>query len=106
MTVGLWEHAEPGVKRRIFHPGSELMMMEVHFEAGAEGYMHSHPHEQMSYCLKGAIEFTIDGKKQVIRQGETISIHGGAKHGVVALEESALLDAFTPLRKDLLGIDS
>jgi quercetin dioxygenase-like cupin family protein len=104
-AVGVWENAEPGVKRKIFSPGSGIMMMEVHFEEGAEGYLHSHPHEQMSYCLKGKIQFTIDGAKKVIQQGDTITIPSGAEHGVVALEPSALLDAFTPLRKDLLGIE-
>ncbi len=98
----VWENAEPGVKRRIHAPGERLMMMEVHFEAGAVGYLHSHPHEQMSYCLRGAIEFTIDGVTTLLRAGDTIVIPGGAEHGVKALEPSALLDAFTPLREDLL----
>lgn len=101
--IGAWENAEPGVKRKIFAPGKQLMMMEVHFETGAEGYMHSHPHEQMSYCMKGCIEFTIDGVKTILRQGETISIPGGAKHGVKALEPSILLDVFTPIREDLIS---
>lgn len=97
-----WENAEPGVKRKIFAPGEHLMMMEVHFEQGAEGYEHSHPHEQMSYCLRGSIEFTVDGQKIVVTEGETITISGGARHGALALEPSALLDTFTPLRLDLL----
>ncbi len=101
-TELLWENAEPGVKRRIFAPGEQLMMMEVHFEEGAEGYEHSHPHEQMSYCLRGSIEFTINGQKSVVVAGETIVIPGGSKHGARALEPSALLDTFTPLRLDLL----
>lgn len=100
--VGEWEPAEPGVKRFIFEPGASLMMMEVQFEEGAEGYIHSHPHEQMSYVLKGTIEFTIEGEKTVVRAGQTIVIPGGSKHGVKALEPSALLDTFTPLREDLL----
>jgi quercetin dioxygenase-like cupin family protein len=104
-SLGEWENAEPGVKRRIYPPGKSLMMMEVHFEKGAEGYLHSHPHEQMSYCLEGRVQFTIDGEVTVITKGETITILGGAEHGVVALEHSALLDTFTPLRKDLLGIE-
>jgi quercetin dioxygenase-like cupin family protein len=102
-TVGVWENAEPGVKRKIFQPGSSLMMMEVHFEPNAEGYEHSHPHEQMSYCLKGTIEFRINGQSTTIRAGETIVIPSGARHGVTALEASILLDAFTPLREDLLN---
>ncbi|WP_276358307.1 cupin domain-containing protein [Cohnella caldifontis] len=102
-NVGKWENAEPGVVRKIFNPGPSLMMMEVRFRAGAEGYEHSHPHEQLTYCLKGRFEFRIDGVKHLLKQGETLVIPSGARHGVTALEEGALLDAFTPLREDLLG---
>lgn len=101
-ATGQWEDAEPGVRRKIFAPGKNIMMMEVQFEAGAEGYVHSHPHEQISYCLKGSFEYTIDGVVHLLKAGETIVVPGGAKHGVKALEPSALLDAFTPLREDLL----
>jgi quercetin dioxygenase-like cupin family protein len=101
-NIGKWENAEPGVKRCILRADSSLMMMEVHFEAGAEGYEHSHVHEQMSYCLKGRIEFRIDGAATTIEQGQTIAIPSGAKHGVTALEPSALLDVFTPIREDLV----
>jgi quercetin dioxygenase-like cupin family protein len=97
-----WENAELGVTRRIHSPGEHLMMMEVKFEAGAEGYAHSHPHEQMSYCLKGEIQFQLGDEIVIVRQGETVRIPGGVVHSVKALEESALLDAFTPLREDLL----
>ncbi len=101
--INVWENAEPGVKRKIFPPGVRVMMMEVHFEEGAEGYEHSHPHEQLSYCLKGRVRFTIDGKHVEIKAGETVVIPGGARHGAKALEPSALLDTFTPLREDLIG---
>ncbi|SFT07543.1 Cupin domain protein [Paenibacillus sp. BC26] len=101
-NIGIWEAAEPGVRRKILRADGGLMMMEVHFESGAEGYEHDHPHEQMSYCLKGAMAFIIDGTETVIRQGETIYIPSGARHGAKALEPSALLDTFTPIRQDLL----
>lgn len=101
-NIGIWENAEPGVKRCIKQAGEALMLMEVHFEPGAEGYEHSHPHEQMSYCLKGAVAFRIDGRETVLHAGDTIRIPGGAKHGVTALESAVLLDVFTPVREDLL----
>lgn len=103
MSIQLnWEAAEPGVKRKIFPPGDSIMMMEVHFEEGAQGYEHSHPHEQLTYCLRGKFEFTIDGEKHIVGPGETIFIPGGAKHGAKALEAGAIIDTFTPLRNDLL----
>ncbi|WP_281885283.1 cupin domain-containing protein [Paenibacillus sp. YYML68] len=101
-NINVWENAEPGVKRKIFEPGQSMMMMEVHFEEGAEGYQHSHPHEQLSYCLAGKLEFTVDGEQKVITAGETIYIPSGAKHGCRALEASKLLDTFTPVREDLV----
>lgn len=104
-NVGVWQQAEPGVQRKILNAGKGIMMMEVHFEAGAEGYEHSHPHEQMTYCLKGSFEFRIDGTPFVLKCGESIYIPSGAMHGVLALETGALLDAFTPLREDLLASD-
>lgn len=33
-NIGVWEDAEPGVRRKIMPPGASLMMMEVHFEEG------------------------------------------------------------------------
>lgn len=78
------------------------MMMEVRFTAGAKGAEHTHIHEQMTYCLKGQFEFTIDGTTVVLRAGETLYIPSNAKHGVKALEDGALLDTFTPVREDLL----
>ncbi|SEG09191.1 cupin domain-containing protein [Paenibacillus sp. UNC499MF] len=101
-NINVWEDAEPGVKRKIMQPGESLMLMEVHFEPGAEGYEHAHPHEQLSYCMKGRMEFTIDGVKKVIGAGESVCIPPHARHGAKALETSILLDCFTPVREDLV----
>lgn len=104
-NLGIWQNAEPGVKRKILNAGAGIMMMEVHFEAEAEGYEHSHPHEQMTYCLRGSFTFHIDGQAHLLKSGESLYIPSHAKHGVHALEAGALLDAFTPIREDLLGAD-
>lgn len=105
-NIGIWEQADPGVKRKIHAAGEFLMMMEVQFEAGAEGKDHSHLHEQMSYVLQGALEFRIAGQTIVRKQGEMITIPGGTLHGVTALESSSLLDIFTPIREDLLKLET
>ncbi|MFD2654990.1 MULTISPECIES: cupin domain-containing protein [Gracilibacillus] len=102
MAVNKWEQAEPGVTRKIHEPGDQLMMMEVSFEEGAEGSAHSHPHEQLTYCLAGKLAFHVDGKEVIVEQGESLRIPSDAVHGVKALTKSKLLDVFTPLREDLL----
>lgn len=104
-NLGVWEDAEPGVRRCILNANGSLMMMEVHFTKGAEGYQHQHPHQQMSYCLRGSFTFMIDNEQTTVTQGQSINIPPNALHGVIALEEdSALLDVFTPIREDLLKL--
>lgn len=51
-----------GVSRKILAYDKNLMTVEVFFEEGAVGEMHSHPHEQITYVLEGKFEFTIGGE--------------------------------------------
>lgn len=99
---GSWEDAEPGVRRRILQAQGGLMLMEVQFAAGAAGYEHNHVHEQISYCVAGRFEYSLEGRAHVLSQGESIYVPSNARHGAKALEAGTLIDVFTPLREDLL----
>jgi quercetin dioxygenase-like cupin family protein len=101
--LGTWETAEPGVRRRILQAQGRLMLMEVQFAAGAAGYVHNHIHEQISYCIAGKFEYSLDGRIHVLSAGESIYVPSNARHGAKALEAGTLIDLFTPLREDLLG---
>jgi quercetin dioxygenase-like cupin family protein len=101
--MGEWEDAEAGVRRRILQAQGRLMLMEVRFAAGAAGYEHSHVHEQISYCIAGRFEYSLDGRAQVLAAGESIYVPSNARHGAKALEAGSLIDVFTPVREDLLG---
>lgn len=91
-----------GLRRKILARGGKLMMVEVYFDKGGIGAMHSHAHEQVSYIVKGAFEFDVDGKKDVVKAGDTVYIGPNVEHGVVALEDSLIVDIFTPQREDFL----
>jgi quercetin dioxygenase-like cupin family protein len=101
--VGAWVDAEPGVRRRILQAQGRLMLMEVEFAAGAAGYEHSHVHEQISYCIAGRFEYSLDGRTHVLAPGESIYVPGNVRHGAKALAPGTLIDVFTPVREDLLG---
>lgn len=92
-----------GVKRKILAYGDALMQVEVHFEKGAVGAMHSHPHSQLTYVLSGKFEFTIDGETKIVSAGDTLYKTPNVVHGCVCLEEGVLLDTFNPLREDFLA---
>jgi quercetin dioxygenase-like cupin family protein len=104
MTVryGEWHDAGEGVRRRIFAPGQAIMSMEIEFRAGASGAAHSHPHEQITHVTAGKIAVTVEGTRHVIGAGEQLCVPGDAVHSVLALEDSRVLETFTPLREDLL----
>jgi len=101
--IGTWEDAEPGVRRRILQAQGALMLMEVQFAADAAGYEHNHVHEQISYCVAGRFEYSLDGRTHVLAAGDSVYVPSNARHGAKALEAGTLIDVFTPVREDLLG---
>jgi len=101
--IGLETLVEGRLSRRIKAHAGRLMMVEVHFENGAEGAAHEHPHEQATYCLVGEFEFTVGEETRVLRPGDSVYIRGGQRHGTKCLAKGRLLDVFTPQREDFLG---
>ena len=91
-----------GVKRAVLASGGSLMTVEVCFDKGGVGALHSHVHEQISYVVSGSIEYTIGNDIMVLCTGDSCYVPSGAMHGVLALEESKLIDVFTPQREDFL----
>ena len=91
-----------GISRRILSHDEDMMAVEVLFEEGAVGSMHSHPHVQISYVLEGEFEATIGGETKIITVGDTYYTLPDVPHGVVCLKKGRLLDVFTPERKDFL----
>ena len=60
-------------------------------------------HTQISYIKSGSFEFTIEGEKRIVREGDTLLKTDGVEHGCVCLEEGIVLDAFSPYRKDFVS---
>ncbi len=91
-----------GVSRKVLAHSDNMMSVEVHFEKGAIGALHSHPHEQLTYVLSGEFEFTIGDEKKVVKAGDTMYKEPEIEHGCVCLEAGVLIDTFTPMRKDFV----
>lgn len=90
---------ESGVTRRVLAYSDKLMLCEVRFEKGARGAAHSHPHAQICYVKSGAFAFTVGERTETVREGDSVYVPEGATHGVLALEEGTLIDAFSPMRE-------
>jgi quercetin dioxygenase-like cupin family protein len=97
------EHpADPGVVRKVLSYAPGMMAVEIRFEKGAVGALHSHLHEQIGYVVNGRFELTLEGETHRLTAGDTYYVKPEAIHGVVALEAGVLLDVFSPMRQDFL----
>ena len=91
-----------GVRRRIFAYSEELMPVEVNFETGSIGAVHSHENIQCTVILSGRFRFNIDGEEIEVQKGDSLMFESNQKHGTVCLEKGKLIDIFTPMRKDFV----
>jgi quercetin dioxygenase-like cupin family protein len=93
---------EGKVTRKIRAHEGKLMMVEVLFEAGAEGSAHVHPHEQVTYCLEGEFVFSVGPDSRKLKPGDSVYVPTAVVHGTRCSAKGRLLDVFTPQREDFL----
>ncbi|MBQ9565451.1 MAG: cupin domain-containing protein [Synergistaceae bacterium] len=92
-----------GVTRRVLAYTPLLMIVEVSFEQGSTGAVHSHPHSQNTYILSGRFRFNVDGEDVEVAAGDTLAFPADIPHGTLCLEAGTLLDIFTPMREDFVN---
>lgn len=92
-----------GVSRRVLAYTPQLMTVEVSFEQGSTGAVHTHPHCQNTYILSGRFRFTVNGQDVEVAAGDTLALPANAPHGTLCMEAGTLLDTFTPMREDFVN---
>lgn len=94
-------------RRRLI--GERAMISHITLHQGCDVPMHAHENEQMSCVLSGRLRFTVrepSGDRVVdVGPGEVIHLPPNLPHGAVALEETIVLDIFSP-PSAATGIDS
>lgn len=56
-----------------------------------------HPMEQIDVILAGRMKYLADGKELILGPGEALGIPGGVPHSAVALEDTTMIEVFTPI---------
>ena len=91
---------EPGLRRQVMSFTKNMMLVRHKMEKGWIGTKHAHPHEQMVYVVRGHLGLEHPGGKFEFRTGESFIVPGNVDHQAWALEDSEVLDIFTPYRED------
>ena len=103
------EKVKDGLDRRVI-TGERMMITHVYLEKDCEVPWHAHDNEQLTYVLRGALQFWLgpDGEQEVIvHEGEVLVIPSRLPHKAVALKDTLDVDIFCPPRQDWLdGTDA
>jgi quercetin dioxygenase-like cupin family protein len=93
-------HPADGVEMRAIH--GERMSVAFFIIAGGYGVPeHAHPHEQIGTVLKGKLQLSIAGEKQIVTTGGAYHIPSGVTHSGLCLKGPAeVIEMFAPVRED------
>jgi quercetin dioxygenase-like cupin family protein len=104
------DHPMPLISRRRIL-GERMMISEVRLEAGFFVPSHQHENEQFVVLLSGRCLFGIGAEDMPqhrlieVRGGEVLHLPGGVPHSCRAIENTAILDLFSPI-SETTGVDA
>src|SRR3712207_3421747 len=102
-TDDRWITMFPGIRRRTIAVGERMMQMLVALDAGSHVPEHQHPHEQLTHVLRGRLRFSVAGATQELEAGQSLCIPGAVPHAADVLEDTLVIDTFSPPREELLA---
>jgi len=100
-----WINLSPGIKRQTVATGKTMYQMLAMLEAGSKMPPHQHPQEQIVHILSGRMRLIVDGTPHELNAGDSHYLPSNVPHGVETLEETRVLDTFSPPRDEYLAID-
>ena len=93
-----------GVRLKNLVWGEKTHLTEIKFKKGAIVPEHQHPHEQTGYLISGRLKFFSGNEETIALPGDSWTFFGGKKHGAEALEDTVVIELFSPLREDYLKL--
>ena len=95
----------PGITRRTIASGRLMYQMIAHLEADSRMPEHRHPQEQIVHILEGRMRLIVDGMPHELSTGDSFYLASNIPHGVETIEQTRVLDTFSPPRDEYLALD-
>jgi quercetin dioxygenase-like cupin family protein len=92
-----------GVELTTLVHGEKTLMGQFKIAKGSIIPNHSHPHEQTGVMISGKLRFNVDEKIWDVETGDSWCLPGNIKHSVEAIEDSIVIEVFSPVREDYLS---
>ena len=100
-----WIEIVPGIRRRTVTHGASMYQMIAQLDAGSRMPAHQHSQEQIVHILKGRARLIVSGVPYEMHAGDSFYLASNVPHGVETIEDTMVLDTFSPPRDDYLALD-
>lgn len=99
--IKIWD----GINGTLFH-SDQLTFAHITIDEGAILPEHHHPHEQWTHMIEGELEFTVNGKTEILLPGMAAYIPSNFPHSARAIKECKVIDCFFPVREDFVALEN
>lgn len=89
-----------GVTYSTLSTGEKMMVTIMYYAKDALVPVHKHPHEQAGFVVKGKISLQTNNGREIAPAGSSYLVPGDAEHSIIALEDSQVIDVFSPPRDE------
>ncbi|MCP4762316.1 MAG: cupin domain-containing protein [archaeon] len=89
-----------GIFRKTLAFNPDAMLCHFRMNKGAKVPLHNHIFVQIGYILSGKVRFFTENSEFVVKEGDSYVFGANEKHGADLLENSSLLEVFTPCRPE------
>jgi quercetin dioxygenase-like cupin family protein len=93
------EQINPSISRK-YITADRVTVARFELKRGGVVPTHAHENEQVSFVISGALKFAIDGREIIVKAGELLQIPSHVPHSVDVLEDTLVVDVFSPVRQD------
>jgi quercetin dioxygenase-like cupin family protein len=91
-----------GIEYKTLTHGERTSLSLFSLEKGSIIPKHKHPHEQTGYVISGRMIFAIGDERFEAEPGDSWNIPGNVEHDVEVLEDTVVIEVFSPPREDYL----
>jgi len=97
-----FKQALAGIRQKTLVYGDKTLMTLFLLQQGAILPLHSHPHEQSGFLVRGHMRLTIGTAVHEVLPGDSWCIPGDVLHGAEIVEDTEAVEVFAPVREDYL----
>lgn len=91
-----------GIEQKTLVYGERTLLAEFLLKEGSVVPEHAHPYEQTGYLVSGHMVFIVGNARHDFMAGDSWCIPMNVEHGAEVLEDSVVVEVFSPVREDYL----